>query len=906
VGAGPAGLSAAVDLIRMGYPVTVFEAQKDPGGMLRYAIPPYRLPKRILKREIDWIKGLGIEIITGKQIDDPATLIKKGYSAVLIAGGAPKSLPLNIKGEDADGIIDPLMFLQGINTSHPLAVKGEIVVIGGGSTAFDVARSAIRLGAKKVTLAYRRGVEEMPAENEEIEDAQDEGVKILTLAIPNRIIVKKGKVAGIELLKAKLGEPDESGRRRPMPVKESEFVLNADIIIPAVGAKPDVGPVGNTKITNNRDRIEIKEKGYTKVKGVFAAGDVEMGPSSVVEAIGRGHEAAKGINEYLRGGDTLENMVKPIPIVTESPIYNRSIHSPKRLGKKDRITSFEEVEKSFADFEAVDEASRCLTCGPCHVCTVCLPNCEHKQLVANIKNTTFLLKVPRNLSSIVKKKGPSNFKIKSDGVTRSINLQSLTAKVDKDLCISCGRCEEVCAYRAVKNVIVKDERPFAEVDHDSCASCSACVSVCPSGAITQGYMSDDEILSRLEKKKTPYTGVKALMSYWSTSSHAFEIYDGVVETMSAGKPSPSFLLRALARSGRGLIVIGPDEKTGSHYLPCEEHPKDVVQKTRNLLNLVGISPDRIQYKAVPNGTNPSYILKEFSKFLDKKRLMELITPIPKSIKCPLGEAIVILRILGANPDVKPSDESSLTPSVKSGGIAFFEGCLPMLHMVGETHKLFNLGPTRLAIHKLLEKMKIKYGTIEGFSCPSKGLLHTKIDGIENIVSKIVENDLKSFKKANPKKLILGTPESFITFSKEKDFGKIMSLTDELLNAMKRLKEVSPIMKTVAIHRSCLMEKDPFYESTIKLLKLIPGIKVIEIDGKCGHSSFESLDADSKKSALNLMNKAVNKGADMILCTSPYCESHLLMCQRMGSWRSIDIKITDAYKLLLSSLEGGDI
>jgi len=204
VGAGPAGLSAAVDLIRMGYPVTVFEAQKDPGGMLRYAIPSYRLPKRILKREIDWIKNLGVEIKTGKRIKDPATLFKKGYSAILIAVGTPKSLPLGIEGEDADGVIDSLLFLQQINTNCPMEVKGDVVVIGGGSTAFDVARSAIRLGAKKVTLAYRRGLKEMPAENEEIKDAQDEDVKILTLAIPKRIIVKKGKLTGIEFLKAEL------------------------------------------------------------------------------------------------------------------------------------------------------------------------------------------------------------------------------------------------------------------------------------------------------------------------------------------------------------------------------------------------------------------------------------------------------------------------------------------------------------------------------------------------------------------------------------------------------------------------------------------------------------------------------------------------------------------------------
>ncbi|MBW3022099.1 (Fe-S)-binding protein, partial [Candidatus Woesearchaeota archaeon] len=325
----------------------------------------------------------------------------------------------------------------------------------------------------------------------------------------------------------------------------------------------------------------------------------------------------------------------------------------------------------------------------------------------------------------------------------------------------------------------------------------------------------------------------------------------------------------------------------------------------NLLKLIGIAPDRIQYRDVPTGTNPATVLREYSKSLDKKGLKEINTPLTKSIECPIGEAIITLRILGTYPDEKPTD-TFFSSSVKPGGIAFFEGCLPMLHHIGEAHKLFDLGSTRLAICKLLEKAKIKHGSIEGLSCPSKGLLKTKIDGTKDIVSKIAENNIKSFKKANPKKLILGTPESFFTFSKEKDFGKVTSIVDEMLKELKSLKDFSSINKTIAVHHSCLMEKDPFYESTIKLLKLIPGVKVININGKCGHTGFESLNADSKKNALNLMKKAEEKGADMVLCTSPYCESHLLLCQREGSWRSVNIKVTDVYKLLVSSFKGGDI
>jgi len=912
IGAGPAGLSAAVDLVRMGYSVTVFDAEKEPGGMLRYAIPSYRLPKRILKREIDWIKGLGIEIITEKHIKDPQILFKKGFSAVLIAQGSPKSLLLGIKGEKANGVVDPLLFLYKINIDNQMNIKGNVVVIGGGSTALDVARSAIRLGAIKVTLAYRRGIKEMPAEMEEIEDAKKEGVEIKTQVIPKKIIVKNGKITGIEFLEAKLGKTDESGRRRPIPIYGSEFSINADLIVPAVGAKPYVGSVGNIKITNKEDKVEIRDDCSTKFKGIFAAGDVETGPTSVVEAIGRGHVAAKGINTYLRerniegSGIEEEKIQTPIPIITESKKSIHPLYIPKRLEKKEMITSFNEVEKSFEEFEAVEEAARCFTCGPCHFCSVCLPNCDHKQLIARIDETKFLLKTPCDLSFEVAKKGQSTYKLQSKRKIKSIELSSITAAVNSDLCIGCGRCEEVCAYRAINNIFIKDKKIIAEVNHDSCSSCSACVSVCPTGAITQGYMSDNEILLRLHDKKTLYSGVKVLMSYWSTPTHAFELYDGVVEVMSARKPSPSFLIRALARSGRGLLIIGPDEKTGSHYLPWEEHPFNIVQKAKNLLKLVGISPERIQYKSVPNETNPSMLLQKFSQSLDKKKLKNLKLPIPKITMNPLGETLTLLRIMGAASETKPLDDFKKLKPVELKGVAFFEGCFPIIHAIGKNHKLFDLSTTRTAIYKLIEKAKINCGYITGLSCPSKGLLNIKIDGAKNIIERIAAKNLKALNKVNPENLIIGTPEAFVTLSKEKDFKNVSSLPKELLIKLQKLKGFSQIKKTVAIHSSCLMENDPFIETTKKLLKLIPGISIIELKGKCGHKGFDSLDSKSKKYALNLFNEAVKKGADTIICTSPYCESHFLLCNREGSWQSTDIEITDVYKLLLSSLEFGDI
>ena len=888
----------------MGYPITVFEKEKQAGGMLRYAIPPYRLPDRILKREIDWIKDLGIDIKSGVKIKDPSSLFKKGYSAVLIAGGAPKTFPLNIDGEKAEGVLNALEFLKEINEKKHREIKGNVVVIGGGSTAFDTARSALRLGAKKVTLAYRRGIKEMPADKEEIESAKEEGVELLTLSIPKKIITKANKVVKIEFLKAKLGKPDSSGRQRPEPIKNSGFTMKADIVIPAIGAMPDIGPVGGVKVTTPRGIIDVANYGNTVVEGVFAAGDVEMGPSSVVEAIGRGHQAAEGINAYLRGTSVSkpEEIFDTVQISLGAKQCSNNIYSPKKLveGKTD---SFDEVEGSLTDFEAVEEASRCFSCGPCYACPTCLPNCKNKQLVATIDNISFLIKSPLEISEDITKKGPAIFKIKTERQTKSVKLQALTANVDKDLCIGCGRCEEVCAYRAIKNVINKDQRTFAEVGHSSCASCSACVSECPAGAISQGFMSDKEILKRIESKKTPYEGVIALMSFWSTAIPVFGGYEGIIELMSARKPSPMFLIRALARSGRGILVIKPDIATGSHYLPWEEHPDEILQRTWNLLKSIGISTDRIQYKELPKGKHPSMLLKDFSDSLVKKRLKKLKIPIPENISSPFGETIAIIRMMGANPDIKSSEKTIQLASAKKDGTAYFEGCLPLLHNIGRAHKLYDLSSTRSSIFKLLNLMNIKAGLINDLKCPSKGLLEIKKEEVKPIISKIYSDNLKLFKKLNPKKIIMATPEAYNSFSDDKNYHNISALPEELLKRAAKKKNLQPINRTIAVHKACKMQYDPFYKSTLEILRLIPGIKIVELKGKCGHESFDKLNGDLKQTALNLIKESKKKKADFIVCTSPYCLSHLLLCQREGSWRLSDIEIGDVYQLLLESYGG---
>jgi Fe-S oxidoreductase len=273
---------------------------------------------------------------------------------------------------------------------------------------------------------------------------------------------------------------------------------------------------------------------------------------------------------------------------------------------------------------------------------------------------------------------------------------------------------------------------------------------------------------------------------------------------------------------------------------------------------------------------------------------------------PISESITLLRILSANPEIKPRDDIINILPAKQKGIAFFEGCLPMLNLIGLNHKLFDLTTTRKSIHKLLDKIGLDYGSIPGLLCPSKSLLEIDIERVEDIVKKISENNISRYKKINPDKLILGTPESFNTFSKLKEYKNIESLPDVLFDKLKNIKSFSKINKTIGIHSACNIDKDPFYTATRKILNLIPGVTIVELKDRCGYKGFDSLNAESKESSLNFLQDAYKNGVDIVVCTSPYCESNLLMCQREGSWRTIEVEILDIYRLLLKSMVDGDI
>jgi len=313
VGSGPAGLTVAAELARMGYDVTIYEILHEPGGVLVYGIPEFRLPKEIVRKEIEYVKSLGVKIKTGVVVGKsiPMEKLREEYDAVFIGSGAGLPAFLGIEGENLPGIFTANEFLIRVNLMKaykfpeydtPIKRGKKVAVIGGGNVAVDAARCAMRLGAREVTIIYRRSEKEMPARIEEIKRAKEEGIKILTLTQPIRF-VGKDKVEKIECIKMKLGEKDESGRAGPIPIENSNFFVEADVVIVAIGQKPNV--IGNVEVDEKRGIIKADSCGRTSVENIFAGGDVTTGAATVIAAMGAGKRAAYAIDEYLRSKNKL-------------------------------------------------------------------------------------------------------------------------------------------------------------------------------------------------------------------------------------------------------------------------------------------------------------------------------------------------------------------------------------------------------------------------------------------------------------------------------------------------------------------------------------------------------------------------------------------------------------------------
>ncbi len=381
IGSGPGGLACAYDLVRRGYPVTVFEAAPQAGGLLRYGIPEHRLPNEIVENEISYIEELGVEIKTNTPVKDLEGIFAQGYKAVYLATGAGTSQMMGIPNEDSKGVIHALSFLKQVNSGGKVELGKRVVVVGGGNAAVDAARVAHRLGAEEVTIIYRRTRDEMPAIASEVEEVEQEGVKINILAVPVEVLTKKGQLAGIQCIRMELGEPDASGRRRPIPIKGSEFNIDVDNLIIAIGQTVDKSLLpGEVEYTNwgtlSTDPITLQ----TNIEGVFAGGDVVAGPDNVTAVIATGKEAAISIDRYLEGVDLKEGRpktVKRVEDISKEGVTPEARHTMPVLELKKR-KGFEEVELGFDERTAIEEAKRCLNCGVCSECLECVKVCEPK------------------------------------------------------------------------------------------------------------------------------------------------------------------------------------------------------------------------------------------------------------------------------------------------------------------------------------------------------------------------------------------------------------------------------------------------------------------------------------------------------------------------------------------------
>jgi len=304
VGAGPAGLTAALELVKKGYMVTVFESSSQLGGMPKQCIPEFRLPKEIIDAEIEHIRDLGVEIKTNVKIGRDLTLDKlwqQGFKAIFVSVGAHKTRKLDAEGENLNGVFDALDFLRQANNNEKVKVGERVAVIGGGNVAIDSARTALRLGASEVAILYRRSRDEMPANLYEIKEAEGEGVKIQFLVAPKRILGPNGYVTSLECIKMELGEPDQTGRRAPKPVEGSEFTVPIDTVIVAIGEAPDLSCLPKEIEVGEGNTIAVEPfSTETSQPGVFAGGDCVSGPATIVEAVVAGKKAAEEIDQYVK------------------------------------------------------------------------------------------------------------------------------------------------------------------------------------------------------------------------------------------------------------------------------------------------------------------------------------------------------------------------------------------------------------------------------------------------------------------------------------------------------------------------------------------------------------------------------------------------------------------------------
>ena len=451
IGSGPAGLSAAYHLARLGYSVTIFEALPEPGGMLRYGIPEYRLPKEVLDTEIGYIQKLGVDIKTGIRVgkDKPLDEIKKDYQAIFIALGAHGGIRLGIQREELPGVMEGIIYLRTINLGKKVKLGKKIAIVGGGNTAIDCARAARRSGGKEVTIIYRRSKVEMPALAEDVEHAEREGIKIELLAAPQRLLVEDGHLSGIECIRMKLGAPDTSGRPTPVPVNGSEFIVPVDTVITAIGQVPQSEFVKEFGLTVSENGIIEISHATTKtnIEGVFAGGDSAGTKAFVADAIASGKTGALAISCFLEGKDV------------DKELQNHRIGDGQSLS----FRHFLDPDQYPVDLKKVVPFEK--------VNTLCFPHGSRNS----------------NPDLLDPKQSTKGFK----EVTGGIDPSRMAVEIYR--CFKCGTCTQcdLCFLLCPDISIVKAGKKGYNVRTDYCKGCSICATSCPRNVIEIGGTNED-------------------------------------------------------------------------------------------------------------------------------------------------------------------------------------------------------------------------------------------------------------------------------------------------------------------------------------------------------------------------------------------------------------------------------